>query len=213
MPAEVKICGLSTPETMDAALEAGADYVGLVFFAKSPRNVSIETAAALAFRARGRAKAVTLVVDAANELLTAIHDKVKPDLIQAHGNETPERVAEMSKLTGLPVMKAVKIAEASDFAAAMDFEERVAMMLYDAKAPKEALPGGNGLSFDWRLMRDANPKRPYMLAGGLTPENVATAIRLTGAPAVDVSSGVESAPGRKDVALIRKFIEATKAAS
>ncbi|MFN0191937.1 MAG: phosphoribosylanthranilate isomerase [Aestuariivirga sp.] len=213
MPTEVKICGLSTPETLDAALDSGADYVGLVFFAKSPRNVSVETAAALASRARGRAKIVALVVDAADDLLASIRDKVKPDLVQAHGNETPERVTEISKLTGLPVMKVVKIAQASDFTLAADFEGHAAMMLFDAKAPKGALPGGNGLSFDWTLIRDANPKPPYMLAGGLTPENVGTAIKLTGAPAIDVSSGVESAPGRKDVVLIRKFIEAAKTAS
>jgi phosphoribosylanthranilate isomerase len=213
MSVEVKICGLSTPETVDAALDSGADYAGLVFFDGSPRNVTLETASRLAARARGRAKVVTLVVDAADSLLIAIRDEVKPDFIQAHGSETPERVAEMARLTSLPVIKAVKIAVASDLEVVKDFEGRAAMMLFDAKAPQEALPGGNGLSFDWRLLRGARPERPWMLAGGLTPENVATAISLTGAPIVDVSSGVESVPGRKDETLIRKFIEAAKAAS
>lgn len=214
MTAEVKICGLSTPETVDAAVAAGADLVGFVFFPKSPRNVSLAQAAALAERARGRARIVTLVVDADDALLTAIAAEVRPDLIQAHGSETPERVAEIGRLTGLPVIKAIRVKDDADIAAAAAFSAAASLILYDAKAPEtlgNALPGGNGHAFDWGLLEGG--RRPaFMLAGGLTPENVAEAIRVTGAPVVDVSSGVESAPGIKDIGLIRKFIEAAKAA-
>jgi phosphoribosylanthranilate isomerase len=214
MPVEVKICGLSTPETVDAAVDAGADLIGLVFFPRSPRNVSLEQAAALAARARGKAKIVTLVVDADDALLTAIARDVQPDLIQAHGSETPERVADIARLTSLPVIKAIRVATDADIAAAADYSTVASLILYDAKAPEtlgSSLPGGNGHAFDWGLLE--GEKRPaFMLAGGLTPENVADAIRQTGAPVVDVSSGVESAPGIKDIGLIRKFIEAAKAA-
>ena len=214
MPAEVKICGLSTPETVDAAVEAGADMIGLVFFPKSPRNVSLEQAAALAARARGRARIVTLVVDAGDAMLKEIVARVDPDLIQAHGSETPERIAAIGRLTGKPVIKAIRVKDDADVAAAADFASVANLILYDAKAPEtlgSGLPGGNGHAFDWALLEGG--RRPaFMLAGGLTPENVAEAIRVTGAPVVDVSSGVESAPGVKDIGLIRKFIEAAKAA-
>ena len=214
MPVEVKICGLSTPETLDAAIAAGADLVGFVFFPKSPRNVTLEQAAALAARARGKAKIVTLVVDADDALLQAITPEVQPDLIQAHGAESPERIREIGRLTGKPIIKAIRVKDDSDIAAAAGYSAVANLILYDAKAPEtlgNALPGGNGHAFDWGLLEGG--KRPaFMLAGGLTPENVAEAIRVTGAPVVDVSSGVESAPGVKDIGLIRKFIEAAKAA-
>ena len=214
MPVEVKICGLSTPETVDAAVEAGADLIGLVFYPRSPRNVSMAQAAQLADRARGRAKIVTLVVDADDALLEEIVAKVRPDLIQAHGAESPERIAEIARLTGKPVIKAIRVKDEADIASAARFSEAASLILYDAKAPEtlgSALPGGNGHAFDWGLLEGS--RRPaFMLAGGLTPENVAEAIRTTGAPVVDVSSGVESAPGVKDIGLIRKFIEAAKAA-
>ena len=214
MSVEVKICGLSTPETLDAAIAAGADLVGFVFFPRSPRNVTLEQAAALAARARGKARVVTLVVDADDALLSAIAAEVRPDLIQAHGAETPERIAEITRLTGKPVIKAIRVSGDADIAAAADYSTVASLILYDAKAPEtlgNALPGGNGHAFDWGLLEGG--KRPaFMLAGGLTPENVAEAIRVTGAPVVDVSSGVESAPGIKDIGLIRKFIEAAKAA-
>jgi phosphoribosylanthranilate isomerase len=214
MPVEVKICGLSTPETLDAAISAGADLVGFVFFPKSPRNVTLEQAAALAARARGKAKIVTLVVDADDALLQSIAREVRPDLIQAHGAESPERIREIARLTGKPVIKAIRVKDDADIAAAADYSTVASLILYDAKAPEtlgNALPGGNGHAFDWGLLEGG--KRPaFMLAGGLTPENVAEAIRVTGAPVVDVSSGVESAPGVKDIGLIRKFIEAAKAA-
>ena len=214
MSVEVKICGLSTPETVDAAVAAGAELIGLVFFPKSPRNVSLEQARQLADRARGRAKIVTLVVDADDALLRAIAATVDPDLIQAHGAETPERIAEIGRITGKPVIKAIRVKDQSDIAAAADYSTVASLILYDAKAPEtlgNALPGGNGHAFDWGLLE--GERRPaFMLAGGLNPENVAEAIRVTGAPVVDVSSGVESAPGIKDIGLIRKFIEAAKSA-
>ena len=214
MPVEVKICGLSTPETVDQAVAAGADFIGLVFFPKSPRNVSLPQAAALAARARGKSRIVALVVNADDALLTAIARTVDPDFIQAHGSETPERVAEIGRLTGKPVIKAIQVKDAGDIASGVDYSRVASLILYDAKAPEtlgSALPGGNGHAFDWGLLEGA--RRPaFMLAGGLNPENVAEAIRVTGAPVVDVSSGVESAPGVKDIGLIRKFIEAAKAA-
>jgi phosphoribosylanthranilate isomerase len=214
MPVEVKICGLSTPETVDAAVEAGADMIGLVFFPRSPRDVTLDQAAALAARARGKARIVTLVVDADDAQLASIVEKVDPDLIQAHGAESPERIAEIGRLTGKPVIKAIRVKDDADIATASDFARVASLILYDAKAPETLgshLPGGNGHAFDWGLLEGT--RRPaFMLAGGLTPENVAEAIRVTGAPVVDVSSGVESAPGVKDIGLIRKFIEAAKAA-
>ncbi len=211
MPVEVKICGLSTPETMDAALAAGADLVGLVFYPRSPRNVSLEQAAALANRARGRARIATLIVDADDRSLAAIDDAVQPDYFQAHGDETPERVAAIKGLTGKSVIKAIRVKDAADLTSARAYAGKTAFILYDAKTPAGALPGGMGVSFDWALLRNT-PGR-FMLGGGLTPGNVAEAIRISGATMVDVSSGVESAPGVKDIGLIRKFIEAAKGAS
>jgi phosphoribosylanthranilate isomerase len=212
MTVEVKICGLSTRETAEAAVAAGADLIGLVFFPKSPRNVTLEQAAGLSALARGRAKVVALVVDADDQLLSDIAREVQPDFIQAHGGETPQRVAEIERLTGKPVIKAIRVKDAGDIAAAAAFSSVASLILYDSKAPEtlgSALPGGNGHAFDWALLE--GDRRPaFMLAGGLTPDNVADAIRVTGAPMVDVSSGVETSPGVKDAGLIRKFIEAAK---
>ena len=206
----VKICGLSTPDTMEAALKQSADFVGLVFFAKSPRNVTLRQAANLATQAKGRAKVVTLVVDADDTLLDAIATDVQPDLIQAHGKETPERLAVMKKRTGIPVYKALRVATVEHVKQASLYTTSP-FILYDAMPPEgAALPGGNGLAFDWNILKDA--KAPFMLAGGLTPDNVADAITKTHAAMVDVSSGVESSPGVKDATLIAKFIEAAKAA-
>jgi phosphoribosylanthranilate isomerase len=207
---KVKICGLSTAETMQAALDHGADLVGLVFFARSPRNVSLSQAAALAEQARGKAAIVALVVDADDALLNEISQTLRPDFIQAHGSETPTRIAEIHALTNIPVIKAIKVENAEDVNSAAAYHGVAAMILFDAKAPKDLLPGGNGLSFDWKLL--ANVKGQYMLSGGLDPDNVATAIQMTQAPLVDVSSGVESAPGVKDAQLIAKFITAAKSA-
>ena len=209
--AQVKICGLSEPMTMKAAIDAGADMVGLVFFAKSPRNVNVEQAAALAKMAKGKAAVVALVVDADDKLLELITKRVRPDYFQAHGNETPNRVLEIAKLTGVKVIKAIAVREALDVAKAESYLGKADLVLFDAKAPdslKDALPGGNGISFNWALLKGI--KGRFMLSGGLSPENVAEAIAITGAPIVDVSSGVETAPGIKDAALIRKFIEQAK---
>lgn len=210
---EVKICGLSTPETLDVALDAGAAYVGLVFYEPSPRNVSLDRGRELAERARGRAKIVALVVDAPDGLLLDIARQIRPDFIQAHGAETPERVHEMTALTNIPVIKAVKVKDSLDVDHARAYAAAAALILFDAKAPEalaDALPGGNGVAFDWSLLDSGKGPRRFMLSGGLGVGNVVEAIRLTGAPAVDVSSGVERAPGIKDPALIRKFIEAVR---
>jgi phosphoribosylanthranilate isomerase len=190
---KVKICGLSEPVTMQAALDNGADMVGLVFFAKSPRNVSLARAKALADQARGKASVVALVVDADDNLLQEIAQNIRPDFFQAHGNETPDRVSEILKITGVRVIKAIKVKDAADISSAMTYRGAAALMLYDAKAPEDlvnALPGGNGISFDWNLL--ANEQDQFMLSGGLDSDNVAQAIKITQAPMVDVSSGVES---------------------
>ncbi|MEJ1157205.1 phosphoribosylanthranilate isomerase [Prosthecomicrobium sp. N25] len=210
----VKICGLKTPETVAAALEAGADMVGFVFFPRSPRNVSLTEAALLAEPVRGRAGIVALTVDATDDDLAAIVDVLRPDLLQLHGAETPKRAAAVRARFGVPVMKAVRIAEAADLAPVAAFAPHVDRFLFDAKPPPAlagALPGGNGLAFDWRLVRDLDPGRPYMLSGGLDPANVARAIAVTRTPAVDVSSGVESAPGVKDPDRIRAFLREARA--
>lgn len=213
MTVEAKICGITTPEALDAAIDGGARYVGLVFFAPSSRNLDVETAARLAERARGRARIVALVVDADDEALTQIVCRVAPDFLQLHGHETPARVREIKVRFGVPVIKAVPVATTADASAANDYAGIADLILFDAKPVAGAAPGGNGLAFDWRALADVPPETRFMLAGGLTPENVAVAVELTGAAAVDVSSGVESAPGRKDPALIRRFLAAAKAAN
>lgn len=205
----VKICGLTSAEAVAAAAEAGARYVGFVFFPKSPRNISVDLAATLAADVPPGVAKVALVVNADNALLDEITSRVPLDMLQLHGSETPERVAEIRARYGLPVMKAVGIADAGDLAKIDDYVGVADQILVDAKPPKEAeLPGGNGLSFDWRLLQGRHWTVPWMLAGGLTPRNVALAAKLTGARQVDVSSGVESAPGVKDEALIRDFLGA-----
>ncbi len=206
---KVKICGLSTEVTMQAALDNGADMVGLVFYPRSPRNVSIAEAKALADQARGKAAIVALTVDADDAQLKMIVAELQPDFIQAHGSETPERIAEIQSLTATSIIKAIKVETAADVTMAKAYGT-AALILYDAKAPKGLLPGGNGLLFDWTLMDGV--ALPYMLSGGLDPGNVASAIKLTHAPIVDVSSGVECAPGVKDAQLIANFIKAAKSA-
>lgn len=208
----VKICGLSEPADIAAAATSGASYIGLVFFKKSPRNVSNADARALALTAPPGVAKVALVVDADDAALDALTDTVPLDMLQLHGRETPQRVAEVRARYGLPVMKAVGVAEAGDLAA-LDTYARVAdQLLVDAKPPKGAdLPGGNGLAFDWRLIANRRWPVPWMLAGGLTADNVGEAVRLTGARQVDVSSGVESAPGVKDAGLIARFVAAAQA--
>jgi phosphoribosylanthranilate isomerase len=209
----VKICGLSTPATLDVALEAGANMVGFVFFSKSPRHIDWATARALGLQARGRAKIVALSVDADDETLERIVDAVSPDLMQLHGSETPARVKRISELCALPAMKAIGVATRADLAEAKAYEGVADLLLIDAKPPKDAaLPGGNGRPFDWSLTRDFRPHIPWLLSGGLDPDTVETAIALSGARGVDVSSGVESAPGVKDGAKIRAFVAAARRA-
>jgi phosphoribosylanthranilate isomerase len=203
------------PGVLLAALGAGADYVGLVFYSRSPRHVDPETAAGLAAAARGRAKVVALIVDESDAVIERIARTVKPDYFQAHGKESVERVRAISAATGIPIIKAVKIASEADVAAARDYERAAELVLFDARAADEeaALPGGNGVAFDWTLIKrggSGGAPRAFMLSGGLTPENVAEAIAKTGAPIVDVSSGVESAPGIKDPRRILNFIEAAR---
>lgn len=211
--AQVKICGLSSPETLDAALDAGAGMVGFVFFARSPRHLTLQQAASLFAQAKGRAVRVALVVDADDAFLDDMVAALAPDLLQLHGKETPERVAGIRARYGLPVMKAVGIAVRADLAKIPAYAAVCDRLLLDAKPPPGAvLPGGNGVPFDWTLLDGFAPGVPWMLSGGLTPDNVAEAIRLTAAPAVDVSSGVESAPGVKDIARIRAFIAAAQGA-
>ena len=215
MTTKVKICGLRTSEALEAAIEGGADYVGLVFFPRSPRNVTVAEAVALADAVQGRAEVVTLVVDASDELVAEIAVRVRPDLLQFHGMETPERVAEIKARHGLSVMKAISVETADDARAALAYKGVADMILFDAKAPKVmtgAMPGGNAITFDWQALEAVRGEvGDWMLAGGLTPENVPEAIRLTQAPAVDVSSGVETAPGVKSAELIRRFLAAAKA--
>lgn len=205
----VKICGLTEPDDIRAATDAGARYVGFVFFPKSPRNIDPARAAALAADVPVGVARVGLFVDPSDADLARVLDVVALDMIQLHGAETPARVTEVKALTGLPVMKAVGISGPEDLDRLWDYGLVADQLLVDAKPPKgSVLPGGNGLAFDWRLLVGRKFLRPWILAGGLTPDNVAEAIRLTGAQAVDVSSGVESAPGRKDPQLIRDFLAA-----
>ena len=209
--AQVKICGITRPADLSAVAEAGARYAGFVFFPRSPRNLSVGDAAALAAEAPPGVARVGLFVSPEDAALDAVLDRVPLDIIQLHGSETPARVAEVKARTGLPVMKAVGISVPSDLDALWDYGLVADLLLVDAKAPPDAaLPGGNGLSFDWRLLAGRRLLKPWMLAGGLTPANVAEAVRLTGASVVDVSSGVEAAPGQKDPALIRDFVMAAK---
>ena len=207
----VKICGLRTPADIQAVADAGAAYAGFVFFEKSPRHVTLQQARDMAFAAPVGLAKVALTVDADDAALDQIIEAVPLDMLQLHGHETPDRVAEVRARYGLPVMKAVGVADEGDLAAIFDYSTVADQLLIDAKPPKTAvLPGGNGLSFDWRLVAQRRWLRPWMLAGGLTPENVAEAIRLTNARQVDVSSGVESAPGVKDDGLIRAFCTAAR---
>lgn len=213
-PPLVKICGLSTAPTLAAALDAGADMVGFVFFAPSPRNVSPALAATLGAQAKGRAQKVALTVDADDVTLDAIVAALAPDILQLHGRETPARAAEIRARFGLPVMKALGVSTAADLVAVAACEPVVDWLLFDAKPPKDATrPGGNALTFDWSILDGLRTTRPWLLSGGLDPSNVAQALARTGAPGVDVSSGVETAPGVKDAAKIRAFVAAARGLS
>lgn len=208
----IKICGVTTPEALDAAMTARADHIGFVFFAKSPRNVAPGDAAALAVRAAGRISRVGLFVDAVDSLIAEAVAAARLDVLQLHGSETPERAAQLRARFGLPVWKAVAVASAADIARAEAWAGAADLVLFDAKTPKGSLPGGMGLAFDWSLLAAWKQRAPWGLAGGLNPANVAEAVRLTGAPLVDTSSGVESAPGVKDAGLIAAFCAAARAA-
>lgn len=208
----VKICGLKTVDAVDAAVTAGGDLVGFVFYKKSPRHVTPAIAGGLAARVPVGVLKVGLTVDATDDELAAITGNGAVDILQLHGAETPERVAEVRRKFGLPVMKALPIAAPDDVAASRAYEGVADRLLFDAKPPKDAdRPGGNALAFDWGLLAGTRWNLPWLLAGGLTPDNVQAAIRVSGAPGVDVSSGVETAPGVKDAGLIAAFITAAKA--
>lgn len=211
MSARVKICGINTADAMAAALEARADLVGLVFFPPSPRAVTLEVAQPLADYARGYAGIVALVVDASDDDIEGIVATIDPDMLQLHGNESPQRVAAIRERFGKAVMKAIKIATADDARAALHYRGVADLILFDAKPPAGAdRPGGHGVAFDWQVLADVRHEIAFMLSGGLHPGNVAESIRATGATVVDVSSGVESAPGIKDPHLIAAFIRAAK---
>ena len=213
MALDIKICGLKTDDAVAAALDSGASHVGFIFFPKSPRHVSTELAGRLRRAATGRAKAVAVTVDADDALLDAIVAGMAPDMLQLHGRETPERVAAVKARFGLPVLKAFSIREVADLEAIAPYRGIADRFLFDAKPPKGSdLPGGNGVSFDWRLLAGLDARVDYMLSGGLNAANVGDALTLTRAPGLDVSSGVESEPGVKDVALIRDFFRSVKAA-
>jgi phosphoribosylanthranilate isomerase len=209
----VKICGLSTPETLDVALAAGADLVGFVFFPPSPRNLDLAQARALGARANGRAGKVALSVDADDAFLDAVVEALRPDMLQLHGKEPPARVAALKARHGLPVIKAVAIETAGDLAAVTPYLGVADRIIFDARAPRDATrPGGLGKPFDWRLLQALDLKVPFMLSGGLDAGNLAEALRITRAPGVDVSSGVERAPGEKDPDKIRAFIRTAREA-
>lgn len=209
--AEAKICGIRDVAALDAALTYGARFIGLVFFAKSPRHVSFDTAAALAARARGRADIVAVTVDAEDDLLAQIARAVRPDWIQAHGSESPARKAALRAFASKGVIKALGLARAADLTNAQAYEAAADMLLFDAKPPPGGLPGGNAASFDWGILKGRAFSRPWLLSGGLTPQNVREAIGASGAGLVDVSSGVESAPGLKHPGRIAEFLAAARA--
>lgn len=209
MSVKVKICGLTTPETLDAALKGGASHVGFVFFAKSPRNLTVEKAAALAARVEGRAKIVGLFVDPDADQIDRVRAQVRLDVVQLHGEERPETVARIAMTSGLDVWKALPVRAERDLNEVQNYRDAAALILYDAKSPAGSdLPGGNGLRFDWELLRGHRHPLPWALSGGLDARNIAEAVRVTDAPLLDVSSGVESSPGIKDMDKIAAFLKA-----
>ncbi|MFK5979497.1 MAG: phosphoribosylanthranilate isomerase [Rhizobiaceae bacterium] len=208
MAIQTKICGLTTPAAVETAISGGASHIGYIFFAKSPRNISPDNAATLADLARGKVIQTIVTVNAGDAFLDEIVNKVRPNLLQLHGSETPERVREIKSRFNLPLIKAFSISEAQDLEITKAYEGVADQFLFDAKPPKGAdLPGGNGISFDWNLLRDFTSSTPYMLSGGLNADNVEEAVLLSGAEAIDISSGVESAPGIKDIAKIETLLK------
>lgn len=213
MTTEAKICGIKAREALTAALDGGADYVGFVFFGPSPRHLDIAAARSLAEQARGAAKIVALTVDAGDAVLAEIVKEIAPDFLQLHGSETPGRVAEVKKKFGRKIIKAIPVRTSEDAALAKAYTKVADLILFDAKAPASATrPGGHGRAFDWTVLDAVSRDMPFMLSGGLTPDNVQEAMRATCPQSVDVSSGVETAPGVKDADLIRRFLQAVKAA-
>jgi phosphoribosylanthranilate isomerase len=213
MSLDIKICGLKTSDALDAALGNGASHVGFIFFQKSPRNIAPEQAGRLRHAARGRAAAVAVTVDADDALLDRIVAAMSPDMLQLHGQESPGRVAAVKARFGLPVMKAIAVSDAADLEKAKAYLGVADRLLFDAKPPAGSdLPGGNGVSFDWRHTAALDPGIDYMLSGGLSAANIGDALRLAKPPGIDISSGVESAPGVKDAALIADFFKAVQAA-
>ncbi len=211
---DIKICGLKTPEAVLRAVDLGATHVGFIFFGKSPRNIEPSDAGALADLVRGRAKIVAVTVDADNDELDEIVSLLRPDVLQLHGNESPERVLTVKAVYGLPVMKALSVREATDLEKVDAYVGIADRFLFDAKPPAGSqLPGGNGVSFDWTLMDALDGGVDYMLSGGLNKDNVEEAVAATRAPGVDVSSGVESAPGVKDIGRMEEFFEALRRAT
>ncbi len=209
MKTEVKICGLKTAEAVDKAVALGASHTGFIFFPKSPRNIEPDDAGRLAERIRGKAKIVAVTVDADSDMLDEIVSALSPDMLQLHGNESPERVLTVKAVYGLPVIKALSIRDADDLRRIEPFIGIADRFLFDAKPPKGSdLPGGNGVSFDWRLLDTLDDSVDYMLSGGLNADNIGEALALTGAKAVDTSSGVESAPGVKDLKRMEEFFDA-----
>ena len=212
MSLTVKICGLSTPETLDAALQAGADMVGFVFFPASPRHINLETARELGRQAKGRAIKVALTVDADDTTLANIVETLRPDILQLHGKESVARLRDIKQAVGVQLMKVLPVETPADLAPLAGYAAVADRILFDARPPKGATrPGGLGAVFDWHLLQNLDLKLPFMVSGGLTADNVAEAIRVTRAGGVDVSSGVERAPGIKDPEMIRAFIRAARA--
>ncbi|MCG6207887.1 phosphoribosylanthranilate isomerase [Rhodopseudomonas sp. HC1] len=212
MSVVVKICGLSTCDTLEAAVAAGADMVGFVFFPASPRHVGMDVAADLGKQVAGRAAKVALTVDASDALIRDIVEILRPDLLQLHGHESPQRVQALKQTFGLPVMKAIAVATAADLAVLPAYAAAADRLLFDARPPRDATrPGGLGTPFDWELLRDLDLALPFMVSGGIHAGNVAEALRITRAGGVDVSSGVEQTPGTKDPDMIRSFIRAARA--
>ncbi|TGP24500.1 MULTISPECIES: phosphoribosylanthranilate isomerase [unclassified Mesorhizobium] len=213
MTLDIKICGLKTDAAMAAALAGGASHVGFIFFAKSPRFIDPADAGRLRQAATGKAKAVAVTVDADDAFLDEIVAKMRPDMLQLHGSETPARVAELKARYGLPVMKVLSVGEAADLERIKPYIGIADRLMFDAKPPKGSqLPGGNGVAFDWRILAGLDAGLDYMLSGGVNAANVGDALRLANPPAIDISSGVESAPGVKDPALIEQFFRAVRAA-
>lgn len=214
MTPDVKICGLKTADAVETALRCGASHLGFIFFEKSPRNIAPAIAGELAAAAAGRAQTVAVTVNAGDQELALIVGAMRPDMLQLHGNETPDRVAELKRQFGLPVMKAFAVREAADIAAANSYRDIADQFLFDAKPPRGSeLPGGNGVSFDWQLLRMLDPDMNYMLSGGLNATNIGEALSQAQPPAIDISSGVETAPGIKDVTLIEQFFRAVEKAA